>query len=333
MRYKYRVFLLSAVFAVTSVYSYISHADSVTLGEKDKIVWADSGITINGSSTDKLSEIQSKAAIPGQLDTQIEETPRLIYLYANSSLVSKESVENKLKAYYDTIATLQGSDTTANGLPTIIFNSDRLLAATANSADQRLVLNRQALAINIAEGKTLTIANNHGSNLTGSALFVDTLSDFFQNGNGQLVFTGNEGDNSVNSVMSSAVLNMGVIAFGNGTTFSNNSTDALGGAIYNNGLMSFGRNAVFKQNISTAADGGAIYNQIANDTYRPLYFGAEATFSENQALFGNGGAIYNSSAIAFADNATFMKNSAKNGGAVYNGSDGGDAILYFASDT
>ncbi len=106
------------------------------------------------------------------------------------------------------------------------------------------------------------------------------------------------------------------------TIIYNNSAATDGGAIWNDGSMNVS-NCTIEDNKATNGCGGAIYNEYASTI-------TSSTFAKNTA--NDGGSIYNNANGASANSnikyTTFLLNSASDGGAVYNDGDYGTLTLY-----
>ncbi len=108
-------------------------------------------------------------------------------------------------------------------------------------------------------------------------------------------------------------------------TFTSNTSEYGGGAIYNSGTISTISNTTFTSNTTytsynTDRNGGAIYNHknypTTGDT-PTIGEISDCSFSKNSA--GNGGAIYNDGTITTIKNTSFTGNTASSdGGAIYN---------------
>lgn len=116
--------------------------------------------------------------------------------------------------------------------------------------------------------------------------------------------------------------------------FSNNIAAYNGGAIVNRNYstITFNGKTTFDGNKATGRHGGAIYNFSQEGESAGMTFNDDVVFNNNFAG-GNGGAIWNgtdgadgvTAEIVFNKGATFTKNTAVNGGAIYNA--GGNMTL------
>lgn len=300
-------FLTLSTIVVGASTLYAAHAEPVILSGADTPEWKNNGITVNGTTTNKLSDIRLNASVPTAVSDKITALNTAINNYASiSTAENKSNLENAIIAYNAEVMNAQGS--AANGIPTVVFNGNTTLTATAGTADQRLnVNNGNALSINVADGKILTISGNTFSGY-GGAVDVDNNSVLtFVDG---ARFTGNTA-----FAYGGAVYNKGTVTFGDGSTFANNSAHnsgyASGGAFFNVGTVTFGNATMFTKNKSD--QGGGFYN----DGNASAAFGNGATFAENNSSYG--GALVNDGTMTFGDDAVFIKNIAEaNSGAVYN---------------
>ena len=188
-----------------------------------------------------------------------------------------------------------GDSLTTSGVNNVTFNNN----SSVNSGGAMKALN------GFVAGDGWTFTNNHSDKISGG-LYVKIP----------------ENDESKRNIV-----------FGNGTTFSGNTSKWLGGAlgIESAGTVTIGDNTKFESN-STDADGGAI--AIWTDKSNGATSGTELTlgrtdFTGNTAA-NRGGAIANLNndetenktdfynTVNIASGSTFTGNSAKTGGAIYN---------------
>lgn len=348
---KHRVALLLTAASATLLCSHIGYSAPVTLGENDKPVWEEGGITINGATASKLTEISSNADVSTSVSEAAKNLKTLIDTYVTTpDEANKTNFEGAVKAYNGTIATAQGSGASANGLPTIVFNNDTPLAATAGTADQRFGIAASKIAsFNIADGTTLTISGGKLPARTNGMLNIASQGVFAQTGNGALVFSDNTATNG-NYDMGAAIYNMGVASFDGAVSFINNRS-ITAGAIFNSGMLLFNGDANFKGNQSER-NGGAVINGgvmvfggkatfesntanyvagIYNGQTGTIVFNSDAIFNNNTATYFNVGALQNDGKVVFAGKTTFDGNHAEtDAGAIYNSNTG---VIYFKGDT
>ncbi|MDR2778359.1 MAG: hypothetical protein LBB13_02550, partial [Rickettsiales bacterium] len=134
---------------------------------------------------------------------------------------------------------------------------------------------------------------------------------------GKTIFNGNESTENDSEGGGAIYGEYSNMIFGE-VIFEKNKSYGCGGAIYvlNYVVMTFGEKATFSDNESSNGTGGAI---CAYD-HSSLTFGGEAIFTENSSV-GNGGAIFssgenatNKNILKFEGNASFVRNSATEGG-------------------
>ncbi|WP_297323104.1 hypothetical protein, partial [uncultured Bartonella sp.] len=328
---RHRSALLVAAAWATMFYPQIAKSAQVTLDGTNKVNWNINGITINGKTTNKLAEIVPNATVPNSISTPAASLMGAINKYAATpNDANKADLDNLMGAFNEAAAALKSTNSTAKGVPTIIFNDETTLTATTNTADQRLiVLENKGLLVNIAENVVVTISGNNfrgqgtpqkdcdPANTSrkgcGGALYVDKGAVFIQRGKGKLVFSNNSSTND-----GAGLFNFGTSSFDTGTTFIKNVNTTWGGALNNsnNGAVLFGDSANFTENRSLR--GGAFRNEGS------MLFADNATFDKNTAI-QMGGAIYNINGgrIVFGDGTTFTGNSvettADNGSSIFNG--------------
>lgn len=118
----------------------IANAANVTLSGRDRPEWVlSSGVTVGSSTTTKLSEITSTATVSSAVQTAITNLNSAIRAYGTTpTAANKTALDAAVTNYNSAVTAVQGSGATAAGLPTILFNDDTTLTATAGTAEQRL---------------------------------------------------------------------------------------------------------------------------------------------------------------------------------------------------
>ena len=188
-------------------------------------------------------------------------------------------------------------------------------------------------------GETLVVLENYQNGVffvTGTNKLTLTVENYsFQNnhnyGNGGVLI--NDNSNALAKISAKfisndsvlgggAIYNKGDITLGNYTTFDKNSTTVNGGAIESvAGEVTVRYKSVFSSNQSLQGNGGAIDNSGSS----VLNIGSRINFNKNSALNGNGGAISTVGGKCIVDSSvSFSSNTAKLGGAIYNG---GESLL------
>lgn len=119
-------------------------------------------------------------------------------------------------------------------------------------------------------------------------------------------------------------IDTGTLDFKNSATITNNTAASNGGGIYaSNSHVTFSGETTMTSNAATSGSGGGVYATGGNVT-----ISSTASLTSNTAGTSGGGVYAASGDVTIAD-ATFTKNTAKNGGGVYTLGDGtlGDVII------
>jgi predicted outer membrane repeat protein len=162
--------------------------------------------------------------------------------------------------------------------------------------------------------KELTIVGHHSTIARSYANDTPSFSIFSVESGGNLTLDHVNVRNGDGDDDGGAISNVDGFVTINGGTFSgNDGTD--GGAVYNDdGIGTLTVNGATFYDNDASQDGGAIYNVDGSTV--TIHGGR---FSDNDAT-DNGGAIYNGHTLT-VDGATFTRNSAENGGAIYSDND------------